>query len=57
MKKIIFVFFILLSKPLLASELVTCFTPGENCTDLIVKQINQGLIKLNPFSKSKLVNM
>ena len=41
MKKIIFVFFILLSKPLLASELVTCFTPGENCTDLIVKQINQ----------------
>ena len=23
----------------LASELVTCFTPGEKCTDLIVKQI------------------
>mgnify|MGYP003332826027 CR=1 FL=1 len=41
MKKLILVFFILLSKPLLASELITCFTPGENCTDLIVKQINQ----------------
>jgi len=41
MKKIFFVLFILLSKPILASELLTCFTPGENCTDLIVKQINQ----------------
>jgi len=46
MKKIILVFFILLSKPLFASELVTCFTPGENCTDLIVKQINQAKISV-----------
>ena len=25
----------------LAGELITCFTPGEKCTDLIVKQINE----------------
>ena len=46
MKKIIFFIFILLSKPLLAGELITCFTPGENCTDLIVKQIDQAKTSL-----------
>jgi phosphatidylserine/phosphatidylglycerophosphate/cardiolipin synthase-like enzyme len=25
----------------LAAELITCFTPGEKCTDLIVKQIDE----------------
>jgi len=25
----------------LAGELITCFTPGEKCTDLIVKQIDE----------------
>ena len=25
----------------LTGELITCFTPGEKCTDLIVKQIDE----------------
>ena len=43
MKKIItFVLSIMLwSSTILAGELITCFTPGEKCTDLIVKQIDE----------------
>jgi phosphatidylserine/phosphatidylglycerophosphate/cardiolipin synthase-like enzyme len=32
---------ILLVSSTLAGELITCFTPGEKCTDLIVKQIDE----------------
>jgi len=32
---------ILLVSTTLAGELITCFTPGEKCTDLIVKQIDE----------------